>query len=373
MQHDQLFIEIDGATADDIYDDLLSLEVELDDELAAMFRLRLALDKEADGAWRYLDDERFTVWKPVTIGAGFVEGGVEELIAGLITHVKPEFDSDPTQCALEIWGMDKSVLMDRVEQIKAWPNKKDSDIAREILQLYGFTPEVEDTDVVHDEAISTIMQRETDMQFLQRLARRNGFVCYIEGETGHFHPVPVDDTPQPVLAIHFGGETNVSRLALDVNALAPVRVAMAQVDRLSKEVLEVLVESGQHALLGAVGADDLLAPGMEPALAVAGPDPVTGNPEMTGICQALSDLAAWYVTGEGEVMANQYGHVLRPRRMVTVKGTGETYSGVYVVTHVTHRLTRDGYVQRFRIKRNALGVGGAEAFAAASPDLGGLF
>jgi len=61
----------------------------------------------------------------------------------------------------------------------------------------------------------------------------------------------------------------------------------------------------------------------------------------------------WLVTAHGTVAANLYGHVLKPRRPVTIKGVGETTAGCYV-THVTHVFAPDGYVQNFSAKRNAL-------------------
>ena len=72
--------------------------------------------------------------------------------------------------------------------------------------------------------MSTIIQRETDMQFLKRLALRNGFECYVEGDTGFFAPPAAIGDPQPVLAVHFGDETNVNRFRLEVNALTPTNV-----------------------------------------------------------------------------------------------------------------------------------------------------
>ena len=54
-----------------------------------------------------MDDERFQVWKPLTIRAGF--NTTEELISGYITHIKPDFQRDPSHCTVEIWGMDRSV------------------------------------------------------------------------------------------------------------------------------------------------------------------------------------------------------------------------------------------------------------------------
>jgi phage protein D len=259
--------------------------------------------------------------------------------------------------------------MDREEKLKDWPNKKDSDIASEIFNLYGFTPDVEDTEVIHDEAVSTIIQRETDMQFLKRLALRNGFKCFIEGTTGYFRTPQVDATPQPVLAVHFGGETNIDRFSVEVNALTPANVAMFQVDRTNKEILDEAVETSQQTVLGATNAAGLLAVGIDPGQVYIGMNAATGNPEMAALCQGLFHEGEWFVTGEGEIAANQYGHVLKPRGTVTIKGVGETYSGVYYVSHVTHSFTSDGYAQSFRVKRNAIMPTGSEDFSASS----GLF
>lgn len=191
MEREAFTITINGEEVGDLYQDLVSFEVELDEYLASMFRLQIAIAHHRDGSWTYLDDERFRVWQPVTIIAG-LEGETEELISGYITHGKPSFADDLTQCTLEILGMDGSVLMDREEKLKDWPNKKDSDIAAEIFNQYGFTPETEDTVVIHDEAISTTIQREINIQFLQRLALRNGFECYVDGTTGYFRPPRID-------------------------------------------------------------------------------------------------------------------------------------------------------------------------------------
>lgn len=371
MEHENFTIEIDGEEVGDIYPDLIGLEVELDDDLSGMFRLRLAISQQPDGTWTYLDDERLRVWKEVEITAGF-ESGIEELFSGLITHVRPFFDPDPSMCILELWGMDRSVLMDREEKLKGWPNKKDSDIAREILGQYELTPDVEDTVVVHEEKVSTIIQRETDMQFLKRLALRNGFECYVDGTTAYFRSPRLDAPPQPVLAVHFGNETNLNSFSIEFNALTPVNVKMSQVDRMSKEVLDAEAEASDQAPLGEIDASGLLAPGMDPGRVCIAASAATGNPEMTALCQGLFHQAEWFVSGEGEIAGNHYVHVLKPRGTVTIKGIGETYSGLYYVIHVTHSFTQDGYTQFFRVKRNAIMPTGLEDFQASSGGLGGL-
>lgn len=370
MPHDFVRIEFDGEEIDTVYSDLLQLEVELDDDLASMFRLRLSMIQTAEG-WTSLDDERLRVWKPVTIAAGF-EDNNEELLSGYITHVKPNFQADPEQAYLEIWGMDASVMMDRVEKLKDWPNKKDSDIATEIFQSYGLTPQVEDTGVVHEEAISTIIQRETDMQFLKRLALRNGYECYVQGTTGYFGPSMIDEEPQPILAVHFGNETNIHNFSLSVDAMSPVNIGMTQVDRLNKEVIEVNVESSEQTALGNVDAAGLLTTGMDPAQVYVGRNGAMAEAEMQALCRGLYHKSEWFVTAQGEVSANHYSHVLMPRKPVTVKGVGESYSGIYYVNHVTHVFTCVGYVQKVKMKRNGIIPTGDEDFAGDGSFLGGL-
>lgn len=371
MPHDNLRVEIGGDEVDGFYRDLVRLEVELDDQLAGMFRMTLALLLDPDGSWPYLDDERVTVWARVVVTAG-LDDDTRQLIDGYITHLRPEFGDGLDQCRLEIWGMDATVLMDRADRLKAWPSRTDSDIAAEVFREYGLTPEVTDTGVVHDEDLSTIIQRETDIQFLHRLALRNGFECFVDGDVGHFHPPAVDETPQPVLAVQFGEETNVNRFALEVNALTQAGVAMFQVDHLTGDVLDASADTGRQQALGSAPVTSFLPPGADPGLVYVGRAVTTGSQEMAELCQGLFDRGEWFVTGEGEVSAEKYGGVLTPRRTVTVKGIGETHSGVYYVTHVTHRFTQNGYLQVFQVKRNALRPTGNEDFAAGGGLLVGL-
>ncbi len=59
MKHDNLKIEIDGGEVEGPHDDLVSLEVELDEDLAGMFHLTISLMARPDGTWPYLDDDKF--------------------------------------------------------------------------------------------------------------------------------------------------------------------------------------------------------------------------------------------------------------------------------------------------------------------------
>ena len=195
---------------------------------------------------------------------------------------------------------------------------------------------------------------------------------HVEGSTGYFRPPQVDDPPQPVLAVLFGDETNVERLSIEVNAVKSTQVAMFQIDRSDKSVLDASATTGQLTSLGGKDAAALLTSAVDPAKIYVGMNVATGNPEMTALCQGLFDEYGWFVTAEGEISGNKYGHVLKPRKTVTIKGIGETHSGVYYVNHVTHSFSSGGYSQFFRVKRNAIMLSGSEDFSVANA-AGGLF
>jgi hypothetical protein len=82
------------------------------------------------------------------------------------------------------------------------------------------------------------------------------------------------------------------------------------------------------------------------------------------------DEAAWLISASGEINSDAYQSVLRPHRLVLVKGAGKTYSGKYYVTRVVHEVNHAGdYVQRFEARRNARDVDGSEQFGSSGLSL----
>lgn len=364
-------ISLEDEPVPDFFASLLEMEVEEDHRLAAMFRIKVSMNRQDDGLWAFLDNERMKLWSKVTISANVADEEVE-LITGYITQIKPHLDGDENQSFLEICGMDASSLMSVEEKIKDWPNKTDSDIAREIFQSYNLTPEVDETTVVHDEAVATIIQRETDIQFLKRLARRNGFECFVKGETGYFRKPVLTDPPQPVLAIHFGGETNLVSFEARLSALRPTAVEMHQIDTIGKQIQDAVVESSEQRQLGRDGTVSVTVPNGVVARLFVKQAVATGQPEMENLCRALFDEAEWFIEARGEVETATYDAVLQPRKLVPIKGVGESFSGLYYVTSVQHRFNIDGYVQQFTARRNALAPSGPDDFSGNGSLPGGL-
>jgi hypothetical protein len=60
------------------------------------------------------------------------------------------------------------------------------------------------------------------------------------------------------------------------------------------------------------------------------------------------------ISGSGSLNVATYGHVLRSRMLVGVRGAGIAYDGMYYVDSVTHSIKPGEYKQNFQISRDGL-------------------
>lgn len=349
-------IEINDEDASDLMLSLTEMEVEENHRLASTFKIKLAANLMGDGSWSFLDDERLALWNKVTIKINVADEETE-LIKGYVTHIKPKIDVNECNCEVVVIGMDGSCLMSVEEKIKDWPNKTDSDIANEIFQSYSLQPTVDTIDVVHEDTVSTIIQRETDIRFLKRLARRNGFECFVKGDGGYFRRPVFTDPPQAVLAAHFGGDSNLISFSAHLNGLRPTKVQMQQIDTVAKEILNASVEESDQLQLGRDGALSVTIPNGNVSRMFVKQALATSQAEMQILCTALLDEAEWFNEARGEINSATYGSVLETRKLVPIRGVSEPFSGLYYVTNVKHVFTANNYVQQFTARRNALAPG----------------
>ncbi len=359
-------LTIDGAPASaEIIAAIREIEVEDHADLADMVRLRLAVSVRQDGSgWTLLDDDAFARLTPLRITAAVGSRATVPLIEAYVIETRCDFSSEPGASMLEVVAMDPTVLMNLEEKVRAWPDMADSDIASTLFGEYGFTARVAQTRPTRQEVDRTILQRGTDIQFLQGLARRNGYEVYVElnsrsGEIeGHFHPPRLDETHQGVLSVNLGTATNVNRFNGRFDMLRPVEARAVN--------LEIADQSDQDSDASESGLDTL---GRQAAIAPDRPRRVlirnTGLAdagELQTYARAVVDRSAWAIRAEGEVSTVTYGGILRAKRPVNVRGAGRQFSGTYYVEKVLHRFGPEGYTQQFSLVRNALGVTGQERF-----------
>lgn len=373
-------IAFDGEdSADDIYENIIRLEIEEDLKKAASFMFRISISLQEQGEWSYLDDERFELFKKVTIFLGFGEGNATIFFEGYITHLAPHFDSEEELCYLEVRGMDPTCLMNLEEKIETWADMTHSDIAGEIFSHYGITPDVEDTSIMHAEDGNILVQRGTDIRFLKELAERNGFDCYVGVDNssrvkGFFKPFSLDVSPLPELAVHFEGETNVRFLDIQVSGNQPLSTGGWHLNLEDKEMEQIDITDYESILLGAdnissivkTRVDSLCSP-VEYAAKVYQGDAVNVDAtELENGLQARTDQHGWFIRARGIVSSEGYGNLIHARNLIPVKGLGTRYSGNYMASTVKSTLADGHFEQEVELIRNAWGVTGNEPFGGES-------
>jgi hypothetical protein len=309
---------IDGLSQEDIVADIVEVETEEDVPAADVLRLRLALHLDARGSWNYVDDERFQVWRRVSLRAGY-HGSTAMLFDGYVTHTRIVMIHGE-ESYLEVYGMDATAIMDLEERQRAWPNKRDDEIALTIFSSYGLSAEVEDTVAGHPENASTVMQADTDIRFLRRLAFRNGFECFVRGGAGFFRSPNMQEAPQAPLAIEFGGETNLTELRLSVDGTAATVVGMHRVDPVDKRVQSRERATSPRRALGARPLAELRStlPGGRAIVREVAANSI----EMEGRLRHAYHAANEFLRTEGEIDSATYRNVLHAKRLVTIKGVG---------------------------------------------------
>jgi phage protein D len=356
-------VSVDGVPQDDLVDDLAEVDVEEAAGMAGVFGLQLALQPRRDGSWTYVDDSRFLPWRRLTVDAGY-PGATETIIDGYVTHVEMTFPADGSP-TLAVSGMDASALLDLEAKQRAWPDKADHEIAQAVFAAHGLSAVVQDTVARRPAAVATVLQTETDIRFLRRLAARNGFECYVQEATGYFRSPDFTEPPQKPLSFGFDAEANLVELTVRVDATAPTGLEVRRIDPLAKQEEARTVDDTPRRRLGRDTLAALRAD-LPPGRALVRDQVPASAIEMYARLRAGAEPASRFVTVSGEIDSRLYRAVLRARRLVTVRGAGARHSGLYYVSRVRHTFTPDGYAQRFDAYRNAVGLTGSERFSAAA-------
>jgi phage protein D len=359
---------IDGQPAStDVLDVIKSLEVEDHAVLADMLRLRLATSIKRDGSgWTVVDDSLFGRLANLKVSVTIGSGKTIPLISAYVIETDIQFASEPNNSEITVVAMDPSVLMHLEERVKQWPNQADSDVASAVFSdpAYGFTADVQATHLVRNDNDHTLIQRGTDMQFLQHLAERNGYDCFLDLDDagnvqGHFHEPRRDGQPQGTLTVAMGSATNVNRFRARFDMLGPTTAQATTLD-----VTDGSRQDGSSDQTNQDGmGQQVTAPADRPRRVLLAGLGMGESAEVQRYAQAVVDRSSWAIVAEGELNTVAYGGILRAKTPVLVRGVGLTFSGRYYVEKVLHTIGGDGsYTQRFTLRRNALGLTGQERF-----------
>lgn len=327
---------------------LTATEVLCDSQRGAAFRLTFQIDSK-----RWPTDYTTlaqSVKKPLTrlYLAALINTTSHPLIDGVVTEHQIVPDASGTTATLTLTGQDLGVLLDQEERSVSYDNLSDESIVSMVLGRYAQHGLSTGSSVGGQRTGGSerrVWQTETDLAFLQRLAKRNGYQFAIEpqeaGKSSAYLGPPPSDAPQKTLRCDEGLARNVRSLQVHSDALAKARVTGMTLDAQSQNPLSVDSER-------ASGGGDSAAPTRLRWLRELGAyDQGRAERAVKAAAVASADL----ITAEGELDTLDYLALLRIRRRVKVSGLPLDQDGTYVVRSVTHLITDGRYLQRFRLAR----------------------
>lgn len=342
----------------DLIKALLNAEIQNRDDSRDGFQLTFALERpKIPGDFILLRDRVLEPLSRVIIVV-VIRGITYVLIDGIITRHQITPSNEPGKTQLVVTGEDISLKMDLVEKRKTYPNQPDSAIVTQLLGnygQYGVSAQVTPTNNVPDKAQRTPVQNGTDLGYIHTLAQRNSFIFYSEpannpgNSVAYWGPDKREGPAQTALTMNMGPYTNVESLNFSFDALLPSEPNVRVLDPQGRKVEDTAAPSGQRKALSrqpATAVRRTLPPG------TAGLDSVQAGL----LARANQTQGADAVTCNGELDAVRYNKVLRARRLVGVRGVGDTYDGEYYVKQVTHRISRGQYRQSFTLAREGRGA-----------------
>jgi hypothetical protein len=378
MPDPRLLVAIDGEALEaSILGLLTRIEVRESDADPTILALRFNCTQSPDGEFTPVDEGVFVPAAKISVQVEAPGGTTVRFFEGFVTHVRPHFETVESNCYVEVLAMDAAVLLNAEERVEAHPDTTDGDAAEKIFSRYQIAFTGQKTGARHEEKKQLLVQRGTDWEFVQRLARRNGFACYLEpdpqsGEvTAYFRPRALKDTPQPDLTV-LRDDPNLKWLDLQATMTGPVRVQGSAIDPIAKRIVRSDGAPVQEPLGEALLGDDF-EKGLKQAGATAATsllrDPFPLEAAIAAEGSAATDRALFAVEARGEVDTTLYRGLLRARRPVLIKGVGRTFAGIYYVRAVRTTIDEGVISQTFVAERNALGLSGKEDFGQSAEEV----
>ena len=292
-----------------------------------------------------------------------INGIPNVIIDGLVTNHEMNPSETAGGSTLTLTGEDLSVAMDLIQNIKPFPAMPDFARVNLILAPYaalGIAPVVVPplTTIVQSPTDGYEVQTNTtDKVYLKALARRNGYVFYVQpsiipGQSiAYFGPDISIPFPQSALSVNLDAHSNVETLSFSLDGLAKkIRVYMIN-DPATERIPIPVPLPNISPLRPPLGARPSPAVKLEYANNAAG----------LGMDEAVRDIVSFMmgdsnagVSGTGSLDVMRYGKILRSRMLVGVRGAGLVYDGLYYVDTVTHTIKPGEYKQNFTLSRDGL-------------------
>lgn len=290
-----------------------------------------------------------------------LNGQTDVLIDGVMTKHDVKPGSSPNTSSLSVTGEDLTKVLDYLD-LSGIPYPAMPPFARVSLMIakyafLGIIPKVIPSVLLDvPNPLDRIPRQDgKDLSYIKRLAEEVGYVFYHEPgpvpgiSFMYWGPEIKFGNPQPALNVDMDAHTNVENISFSFNSeMATIPVLMIQ-NQQTKIPIPIPLP-GVNPLSPPLGIIPPIPKNLEfnnKAAKHTVPQAI-----MLGLAQASKSANAVTATGSLDVM--RYGRVLKPRKLVGLRGVGHAFNGLYYVEKVTSTIKRGEFKQSFDLSRNGL-------------------
>lgn len=355
----RLFFNNKPATRERL-DRVEEITVEQEADMAWEAKIQIPVCVDVKGKWTGVDEDFMASFSRVRIEGKIGKKAFVPLIDGPIIGFDSPMDSEPGKSSITLNIQDDSVYLDREEKITHFENMLDHEIAGQIFGEFGqiTSTDIENTPAPGGSFPPVVVQRGTAMRMLRTLARRQGMHVYVlPGENpgqsiGCFKSFPTEpENLSPLILL--GADRNIENFNVRNNAQRPSTVRASTISIKDKRVI---TRTSRFNDIGLLGEEAVFKKESDTAVCVLPPRQGEGIDLDRAVAAEAGNLSyAFEVTGK--ILDHCYEGILSPYRVVCVKGVNSRLSGNYLITKVTHTLTRSNYSQSFTLMRNARSAG----------------
>jgi len=156
--------------------------------------------------------------------------------------------------------------------------------------------------------------------------------------------------PQPALNVNMDAHTNVESLSFSLDGMAKKVRIYTIMDPFTNKIPIPIPVPNVNVFKPPLGVRPTPPAKIEFANEVADQTPDQAVQGILGYLMNNSEA----ISANGSLDVLRYGHVLRARMLVGVRGAGLAYDGLYYVESVTHHLKRGEYKENFTLSRDGL-------------------
>ncbi|OYQ67755.1 type IV secretion protein Rhs [Pseudanabaena sp. SR411] len=343
-------LQIDGVNAsEDLLNDILQISVEESLHQPGMFTIIVNNDYfpgSTDTAWEH--QSQFAIGKKIKIGftssttedPDFVKEETGYVLEGEITAIETELN-EKSQAPIIVRGYDISHRLHRGRFNRSFQNVKDSDMVSQIIGEAGITAgTITATTVVHEYAFQ---ENQTNMEFLQERAARNGFELYVQDGKLNFRAPSQDQT----LELKWLEDIHSFR----VRVTSSEQVSSVEVrgwDYVQKKAIVSTATTGSVLTTTDSGTGKQASTkfNSSPKMIVVD-QPVFSVNEAQKMAQSLcNELGGEFVNADAKGEGNP---AIRPGRVIKLSGIGN-YSGSYYVTETHHLYHERNFITHFSVR-----------------------